>query len=89
MRLAQLYPIQGQSIDHISISRIFNHFEALKSNFRSPLREAPKEKKVFYKRTYYFIQNHDNFGLKRIDLNTDSESFQCFIRRQAEVAEEA
>ncbi len=87
MRLAQLYPIQGQSIDHISIPKIFNHLEDPESNFRSHLREAPQEEKVFCENIDRLLQSENSFGRKKIARDTDSKAFQCVMRLQKQASQ--
>jgi hypothetical protein len=49
---------------------------------------VPKEKEVSCKMIDQLLENNDNFGLKKIMRNSDSEAFQYVMRLQAQAAGE-
>lgn len=75
-------------VTEIAIPSILHLLEGQGNSFQPPLIKVPKEKEVSCKMIDQLLENNDNFGLKKIMRNSDSEAFQYVMRLQAQAAGE-
>ena len=76
-------------VTEIAIPSILHFLEGQDAVFQRPLIDVPKEKKVPRKAIDRLLQKGDQFGLKKIGRDTDSEAFQHLMHLQAQAAGEA
>ena len=76
-------------VTEIAIPSILHHLEGQNASFQPPLIEVPKDKKVPRQTIDRLLKRGDQFGLKKIARDTDSDAFHYVMRLQAQAAREA
>ena len=76
-------------VTEIAIPSILHFLEGQDAVFQRPLIDVPKEKKVPRQAIDQLLQKGQQFGLKKIGRDTDSEAFQHLMHLQAQAAGEA
>ena len=76
-------------VTEIAIPSILHFLEGQDATFSPPLIEVPKDKKVPRQVIDRLLKKGEQFGLKKIGRDTDSEAFQHLMHLQAQAAGEA
>ena len=75
-------------VTEVAIPSILHLLEDQNANFQPPLIKVPKGKKVSCKMLDRLLESSNQYGLKKIARNTDSEVFHYLTQLQAQAAEE-
>ena len=82
-------PERHWPVTEIAIPSILHFLEGQDATFSPPLIEVPKDKKVPRHMIDRLLKRGDQFGLKKIARDTNSEAFQYLMHLQAQAAGEA
>ena len=82
-------PERHWPVTEIAIPSILHFLEGQDATFSPPLIEVPKDKNVPRHMIDRLLKRGDQFGLKKIARDTNSESFQYLMHLQAQAAGEA
>ena len=82
-------PERHWPVTEIAIPSILHFLEGQDATFSPPLIEVPKDKKVPRQAIDRLLKKGEQFGLKKIGRDTDSEAFQHLMHLQAQAAGEA
>ena len=82
-------PQRHWPVTEIAIPSILHLLEGQDASFEPPLIEVPKDKKVTRQMIDRVLKRGNQFGLKKISRDTDSEAFEYLMRLQKRAAGDA